>query len=328
MCIKGASMKRVFITGIAGFIGFHMAQALFKAGVAVTGIDNFNDYYSPDLKRARAAILEKLGIVIIEGDICDHAALERAIDKHQTTHILHLAAQAGVRYSLINPHVYLKTNLDGFLNVLEICRHRPNIKLVYASSSSVYGRNSKVPFSVQDHTSMQSSLYGVTKKSNELMAHTYHHLFGFPVIGLRFFTVYGPWGRPDMAYYIFTKAILEDRAIDVYNQGKIQRDFTYIDDIVSGILAALDLNAECEIFNLGNNHPVEILEFISELEDMLGKEAQKRFLPMQPGDVLITYADISESKERLGFSPQTSTYEGLQKFVKWYKEYAKVEVKL
>ncbi|MFI0435077.1 MAG: NAD-dependent epimerase/dehydratase family protein [Parachlamydiaceae bacterium] len=311
--------KCVFITGAAGFIGFHMAAHLHEKGDDVIGYDNFNPYYSPQLKRARADILAAKGIRILEGDICDSSALKQAIEELGITHILHLAAQAGVRYSLQNPHTYLQSNIEGFLNILEVCRHYPTIPLIYASSSSVYGLNDQAPFSVQDRTDQQASLYGVTKKTNELMAQTYHHLFGIAVTGLRFFTVYGPWGRPDMAYFSFTQAILEGRPIDIYNHGKMKRDFTYIDDIVSGVAAALDRALPCAIFNLGHHHPEELLHLIHLLEKELGCQAKKIMLPMQQGDVLSTYADIEESRKELGFDPKVSLEEGISRFIQWYK---------
>lgn len=314
-------MKKIFVTGGAGFIGFHLIKHLVKRGDHVVGYDNFNDYYNPELKRERAKILKQLGVEVIEGDICDFNTLNRAIEKHGTTHLVHLAAQAGVRYSLTNPHAYIQANIEGFLNILEVCKIDPAIKLTYASSSSVYGLNTKVPFSITDRTDHQASLYGVTKKTNELMANTYHHLYNISVTGLRFFTVYGPWGRPDMAYFSFTKAILEGRPIDVYNKGKMQRDFTYVDDIVNGTVAAIDLGAACEVFNLGNHQPVEILTFIELLEEAIGKKAKMNFLPMQPGDVLSTYAEIKESHSKLNFVPKTGLKEGLSHFVRWYKEY-------
>lgn len=316
--------KNVLITGAAGFIGFHLSQYLQKRGDTVIGYDNFNDYYTPQLKRDRAALLKQNKIDVIEGDICNFSQLKKTVSAHNITHIAHLAAQAGVRYSLIDPHAYIKANLEGFTNILEICRHTPSIKLTYASSSSVYGLNSKSPFSIEDRTDTQASLYGVTKKTNELMAHSYHHLYGIKVTGLRFFTVYGPWGRPDMAYFSFTKSILEGNAIDVFNQGHLKRDFTYIDDIVNGIAAAIDLGADNELFNLGNNNPVELGHFISVIEDSLNKKAKKNFLPMQKGDVLETYADIKHSKLKLGFSPKVSLENGIPQFVRWYKEYFKI----
>lgn len=313
--------KNIFLTGAAGFIGFHLALQLALRGDKVLGYDNFNDYYSPQLKRRRAQELQKVGVYIIEGDICDAATLNASIKKHQTTHLVHLAAQAGVRYSLINPQAYVKTNVEGFVNILEACRNNPSIKLAYASSSSVYGCNMEIPFSVEDQTDKQASLYGVTKKTNELMAYTYHHLYNIPVTGLRFFTVYGPWGRPDMAYYTFTKLILSGKPIEVYNHGQMQRDFTYIDDIVRGTIAAIDLGADCELFNLGNHRPVKLLDFIALLEKALGKKALLKEMPMQAGDVVTTYAEISHSSERLGFIPQISLEEGIPRFVKWYRDF-------
>lgn len=317
------TQKRVFVTGAAGFIGFHLAQKLALRGDQVLGYDNFNDYYDPQLKRERVALLQKAGVTVIEGDICNLELLQKSVSQHRTSHLVHLAAQAGVRYSLSNPQAYIRSNLEGFVNILETCRCHPSIKLTYASSSSVYGRNQKTPFAVADRTDQQASLYGVTKKSNELLAETYHHLYQIPVTGLRFFTVYGPWGRPDMAYFSFTKAILEGRPIDVYNEGKLQRDFTYIDDIVAGTIAAIDLEAACEIFNLGNHQPVELLRFIEILEQALGKKAQKRMISMQSGDVLTTYADIDYSAEKLGFRPRISLEEGIPRFTEWYNGYAK-----
>jgi len=315
--------KTIFLTGAAGFIGFHMANHLHQRGDAVIGYDNFNAYYDSQLKRARVEKLSQQGVIVLEGDVKDRQSLQRAVEEFGATHILHLAAQAGVRYSLQNPQAYLQSNVDGFLNVLEICRHHPQILLIYASSSSVYGLNQKVPFSVEDRTDQQASLYGVTKKTNELMAQTYHHLFGISVTGLRFFTVYGPWGRPDMAYFSFTKAILEGRPIDIYNHGKMKRDFTYIDDIVAGTTAALDRALPCAIFNLGNHQPEELAQLITLLEKKLDREAEKIMLPMQAGDVVSTYADIQESQRELGFVPRVSLEEGIARFVDWYRDYFK-----
>lgn len=317
--------KRVFITGAAGFIGFHAALFLQRRGDQVIGYDNFNAYYDPLLKRARAVDLANQGITVIKGDLNDREALQRAIEEHQTTHILHLAAQAGVRYSLDNPQAYLQSNIEGFLAILEICRKHPKIPLIYASSSSVYGLNQKIPFSIADRTDHQASLYGVTKKTNELMAHSYHHLFGLSVTGLRFFTVYGPWGRPDMAYFLFTKAILDNKPIDIYNHGKMLRDFTYIDDIVDGTAAAIDRSLPHATFNLGNNRPEELLKLISILEKELGRKALTNLLPMQPGDVVSTYADISESTAQLNYIPKISLEEGIAKFVKWYKDFYNIK---
>lgn len=313
--------KRILITGAAGFIGFHMACYLSQRGDDVLGFDNFNAYYDPQLKRARATHLLRQGISILEGDLKDRMILQQAIEKHQATHILHLAAQAGVRYSLQNPQTYLQSNVEGFLNVLEVCRIYPHLPLIYASSSSVYGLNQKVPFSSEDRTDQQASLYGVTKKTNELMAQTYHHLFGIPVTGLRFFTVYGPWGRPDMAYFSFTQAILENRPVELYNHGRMRRDFTYIDDIVAGTAAALDRALPCAVFNLGHHQPEELMSLITLLEKELGRKAQKVLLPMQAGDVISTYADIEESRRELGFDPKVALEEGIAHFVKWYQDY-------
>lgn len=313
--------KNVLITGIAGFIGFHLASALHQRGDTVIGLDNFNDYYSISLKRDRARILTTQGITIIEGDITDPTILPQIIENYGITHIVHLAAQAGVRYSLVNPHAYISTNITGFLNVLEACRQRPNICLTYASSSSVYGTNTKTPFTTEDPTDHQASLYGVTKKTNELMAYTYHHLYGIPVTGLRFFTVYGPWGRPDMAYFLFTKAILEGNPIDVYDYKKMQRDFTYIDDIIEGITAAVDLEADLEIFNLGHHQPEPLEMLIETIEQSLGKKAKLNHMPKQAGDVECTYADIEHSQARLNFSPTVSLQQGIPHFVDWYLNY-------
>lgn len=311
-------MKHVLVTGAAGFIGFHLAKHLKKRGDKVIGLDNFNAYYDPLLKRSREKELTKYDVSIIDGDICNDELLQKIVDDHQITHFAHLAAQAGVRYSLENPQAYIKANIEGFVNVLETCRQRSGLKLVYASSSSVYGLNKKIPFSIEDRTDQQASLYGATKKTNELMAATYHHLYQIPVTGLRFFTVYGPWGRPDMAYFQFTKAILEGMPIQIFNHGKMRRDFTYIDDIVHGIASAIDLESKNEIFNLGHHQPVELLKMVELLEQSLGKKAQKVFVPMQAGDVLETYADIEKSHEQLGFNPQTTLEEGIPRFVDWY----------
>lgn len=314
-------MRKILITGAAGFIGFHLAKYLHSQGEQVSCIDNFNNYYDPFLKEARGEELVKSGIELIRGDICDSQVLENWIDKHKPTHIVHLAAQAGVRYSIVNPQIYIKANIEGFLNILEACRSRPGLKLVYASSSSVYGLNSKIPFTIDDNTDKQASLYGVTKKTNELMAGTYHHLFKIPSVGLRFFTVYGPWGRPDMAYFSFTEAIHHGRPIDLYNQGKMMRDFTYIDDIVDGIVGALEIESGCHLFNLGGNSPIELERFVELIEKAIGKKAFKRYLPMQAGDVVSTYADIDASERMLGFSPKVSVEEGIPRFVDWYTKY-------
>lgn len=313
--------KRVLITGIAGFIGSHLALSLHSKGDFVVGIDNFNDYYSIQLKRDRAKHLSTKGIDISEGNVCDLDGLEKLLTSHQITHLVHLAAQAGVRYSLINPQAYVDANISGFLNVLECCRKHPHLVLIYASSSSVYGNNTKIPFSVDDRTDHQASFYGVTKKANELMAETYHHLYKLKCTGLRFFTVYGPWGRPDMAYFRFTRQILSGQPIQVFNQGQMQRDFTYIDDIIDGVNAAIDLEAPLEIFNLGNHRPEPLESMIRILEKELGKKAQIQYLPMQAGDVEVTYADIRHSQKKLGFAPKISLDEGLSRFVSWYSSY-------
>jgi UDP-glucuronate 4-epimerase len=309
---------RIFITGIAGFIGFHVAHALRRRGDFVMGCDNFNDYYDPHLKRRRAALLSDQGIQVIETDIRDLSLLEKSLTEFGTTHVLHLAAQAGVRYSLTHPESYVATNLDGFVQIIELIRRHPQIPFIYASSSSVYGTNRKIPFSENDPTDAPSNLYSATKKSNELIAHAYHQLFGLKTTGLRYFTVYGPWGRPDMAYFSFTRAILEGKPLKIFNEGKMQRDFTYIDDIVTGTLAAIDLSAPCEIFNLGNHHPEEVLHLVALLEKHLGKVAKKELLSVQPSEVPVTYADISKSQRMLGFAPKVSLEEGIQKFLEWY----------
>lgn len=313
-------MKRIFVTGAAGFIGAHLMQYLRARGDEVLGYDNFNAYYDPELKEARVRALGDFPVV--RGDLCDVSLLTASVLDFRPTHLVHLAAQAGVRYSLENPQAYIQSNVEGFVNVLEVCRRDPLMKLIYASSSSVYGLNEKIPFSVEDRTDCQASLYGVTKKANELMAATYHHLYGIPVTGLRFFTVYGPWGRPDMAYFSFAKNILEGQPIDVFHEGAMMRDFTYIDDIISGTAAAVDLGAACELFNLGNHRPVKLARFIEILEEALGKKAIKRNLAMQKGDVEKTYADIESSRCQLAFEPKISLEEGIPKFVSWFKEYS------
>jgi UDP-glucuronate 4-epimerase len=300
--------KNILITGAAGFIGFHLAIALTNRGDNVIGLDNYNDYYTPQLKRDRANLMKKSGISILEGDICDEELLNKVVQEYQITHIAHLAAQAGVRYSIDNPKAYLKANIEGFLNILEICRQYPAIKLTYA-------------FTVQDRTDQQVSFYGTTKKTNELMAYTYHHLYGIHATGLRFFTVYGPWGRPDMAYFSFTNAILKEEPIAIFNNGEMLRDFTYIDDIIQGTIGAVDLGSPHAIYNLGNNEPVKLLSFIEILEKSLGKKANKNFLPMQQGDVISTYAHIDDSRIDLNYSPKIKVEEGLSRFVTWHKEY-------
>lgn len=313
--------KKIILTGAAGFIGFHLAQALQARGDTVIGIDNFNSYYDPQLKRDRAKILTENGIRILEADLCDKDTLKDAIAEYLPTHIIHLAAQAGVRYSIDNPQAYVDSNINAFLHVLEACRHHPEIPLTFASSSSVYGTNTKVPFSEMDMADHPASFYGATKKANELMAYSYHHMYGIKATGLRFFTVYGPWGRPDMAYYSFAEAIRHNKSINVYNYGNMERDFTYIDDIVDGIIAAVDLESPWEIFNLGNHAPVKLMDMIGEIEKLLGKEASKKFIEMQAGDVLTTFADTSHSQNKLGFRPKISIQQGLARFIEWYNGY-------
>lgn len=314
-------VKRILITGAAGFIGFHLALFLKKRGDFVIGLDHFNSYYDPQLKFDRAEILRKQGIDVIQGDIRDLEGVKRLLKNHGITHFVHLAAQAGVRHSIAHPNEYVESNLQGFVSILEACRHVPTIKLVYASSSSVYGLNKKIPFSVEDPTDSPANLYGATKKANEAMAHAYHHLHGLSVTALRYFTAYGPWGRPDMAYYRFSRQIMEGVPIQIYNNGNMRRDFTYIDDIVAGTAAAVDLGAPCEIFNLGNNRPVGLIDLISYLEQALQKEAVKEWLPMQPGEVLETFADIEKSKRLLNYRPSVPIEEGISRFVEWFKIY-------
>jgi len=316
----------ILVTGAAGFIGMHCSAKLLAQGHHVIGIDNLNDYYDPRLKQARLAPLSAhSGFRFIETDIANRDALEKLFTEVRPERVLHLAAQAGVRYSLKNPHAYVQSNLVGFVNMLEGCRHHGVQHLVYASSSSVYGANTKVPFAVGDSVDHPVSLYAATKKSNELMAHSYSHLYGLPTTGLRFFTVYGPWGRPDMSPWLFTSAILEGRTIDVFNHGKMQRDFTYIDDIVEGTLRVLDRAPSgappYQLYNIGNHQPVELMDFIGTLERVLGREAKKNFLPMQPGDVPVTYADTDDLRRDVGFAPSTPLSQGLQQWADWYRSY-------
>lgn len=312
---------RILITGCAGFIGFHAAQALLQRGDFIIGYDDFNPYYDPALKQARAERLRLLGILIVEADICEQYKLEELLAQHQITHVLHLGAQAGVRYSLSHPEAYVHSNLIGFIRLLEAIKKFPHVPLIYASSSSVYGDLQELPFSEQMRTDSPISLYGATKKCNEVIAHAYHHLFGIRTTGLRFFTVYGPFGRPDMAYFSFTKSILEGTPITVYDEGKPKRDFTYIDDIVQGIISALDLSAPYELFNLGNHHPHSVMELIQILEKLLGKTARLEFHPLAASDVPITYASSEKSAKLLGFYPTTSLEKGLAHFTKWYTSF-------
>ncbi len=315
---------KYLVTGSAGFIGFHTASALLKRGDEVVGIDNFNDYYSTKLKYDRNSILEKNpGFRSIHADLCNDSEIRDIFESERFDKVCTLAAQAGVRYSLDHPHTYVSSNIRGFLNILEGCRHTGVKRCVYASSSSVYGGNRDLPFSVSDRVDNPVSLYAASKKANELMAHCYTHLYGFETVGLRFFTVYGPWGRPDMAMWLFTEAILNNKPIDVYNNGDMQRDFTYIDDIVKGIISSLDAEGleSYEVFNLGNHRSENLLDLIGLIENTIGKKAEKHFLPMQPGDVKATYADIDKTADKLGFLPETSIREGVPEFIKWYRDY-------
>jgi UDP-glucuronate 4-epimerase len=334
---------KTLITGSSGFIGSHLSLHLLADGHQVIGIDNMNDYYDVTLKEARLQrLLPDKNFSFKKMDISDKEEILNLFKTEKFDNVVNLAAQAGVRYSLQNPYAYIDSNITGFLNILEGCRHYPVKHLVYASSSSVYGANTKMPFSVHHNVDHPVSLYAASKKANELMAHTYSNLFNVPTTGLRFFTVYGPWGRPDMALFLFTKAILEEKPIDVFNNGKMKRDFTYVDDIVKGIVKLLpslpapnkDWNgddpdsatsfAPYKLFNIGNNQPVELLRFIEVLEEKLNKKAIKNFLPLQPGDVPATYADVDALIDAVGFKPNTSIEDGIENFVKWYKEYYKV----
>ncbi len=317
--------QTTLVTGAAGFIGFHLCEKLLGKGNRVIGLDNLNPYYDVSLKKAR---LERLKphkeFLFNKADIEDLPQLKKIFRDQPIDRICNLAAQAGVRYSLIDPFSYQKSNLEGFLNLLEMAREHRVSNFVYASSSSVYGKNDTYPFSTEDRVETPVSLYGATKKANELMAHAYSHLFDIPCTGLRFFTVYGPWGRPDMALFLFTEAILKNKPIKVYNHGRMKRDFTYIDDIVDGTMAALDRPFPYEVFNLGNSKVIELLDFIRVIEEGLGKKAKKEMLPMQPGDVPETSADIQRSRDMLGFSPKTSIKEGVGKFLTWYRDYYKI----
>ncbi len=332
----------ILITGSAGFIGFHLAHRLLLEGYDIVGIDSMNDYYDVSLKKDRNELLKKnKNYTFYHQNLTEYDKLLKVFEKHAIKRVVNLAAQAGVRYSLKNPHAYLNSNLAGFLNILEVCRHHKVEHLLYASSSSVYGANTSVPFSVKHNVDHPISLYAVTKRSNELMAHTYASSFGLPVTGLRFFTVYGPWGRPDMALFLFTKAILEGQPINVFNNGKMKRDFTYVKDIVEGIYRLSDYLpsgnkdwnsndpdpatsfAPFHIYNIGNNDPVELMDFISAIENELGIEAKLNFQPIQIGDMPETFADISELKRAVGYHPGTSVKDGIKEFVSWYREYYK-----
>jgi len=332
----------ILVTGAAGFIGFHLCRRLLDDGYTVVGLDNLNSYYDVRLKEARLAQLRPFNTFsFVRLDLTDRGGMEQLFADHEFDRVVHLAAQAGVRYSLENPHAYVESNLAGFMNVLEGCRHRNVPHLVFASSSSVYGANTMMPFSVHHNVDHPVSLYAATKKANELMAHAYASLYQIPCTGLRFFTVYGPWGRPDMALFLFTDAILRGRPIDVYNRGRMKRDFTYIDDIIEGVVRVMDLIpgpdakwngdrpdpgtsfAPYKIYNIGNNSPVELMRFIETLEDALGMKAEKNLLPIQPGDVPATFADVDDLTKDVGFKPSTPLKEGIKKFVEWYKEWSR-----
>ncbi len=314
------------ITGAAGFIGFHLSRLLLERGEKVVGFDNLNDYYDVRLKEARLALLRAYpGFEFVKGDLADNAAVEALFEAHSPEIVVNLAAQAGVRYSIDNPRAYIESNVVGFFNILEACRRRPVKHLLYASSSSVYGNQEKTPFSVTDDVSKPISLYAATKKTNELMAYTYSHLYQIPTTGLRFFTVYGPYGRPDMAYFSFTNKIMNGETIKIYNGGDMLRDFTYVDDIVKGIDSMLGCPPAGEdpakVYNIGNNKPEKLMRFIEVLEKALGREAKKEFLPMQPGDVYQTYADVDDLIRDFGFKPETGIEEGLGKFAAWYRAF-------
>ena len=331
---------KVLVTGAAGFIGYHTARALLDRGDEVVGLDNLNPYYDVKLKEARLAQLTPRNqFAFVKADLADKAAIDRMFAEHRPERVIHLAAQAGVRHSLTHPEDYMQSNLVGFLNILEACRHSGVEHLVFASSSSVYGANTHTPFSVHDNVDHPVSLYAATKKANELMAHSYAHLYRMPTTGLRFFTVYGPWGRPDMALFMFVRQILANEPIDVFNEGHHARDFTYIDDVVEGVVRVADRVptpnpawsgerpdpasslAPYRLYNIGNNSPVKLMDFIAEIEKALGREASKNFLPLQPGDVPATYADIDDLKADVGFTPNTLIEDGVARFVDWYRDY-------
>ncbi|MGK7887250.1 MAG: NAD-dependent epimerase [Crocosphaera sp.] len=331
---------KILVTGSAGFIGFHLSQKLLLKGNEVIGLDNLNDYYDVSLKKSRLALLQQENnFSFYQLDLADKQGIEKLFQEHQFDIVVNLAAQAGVRYSLKNPHAYINSNIVGFTNILEGCRYSKVKHLVFASSSSVYGANTKIPFSVHDNVDHPISLYAASKKSNELMAHTYSHLYNLPTTGLRFFTVYGPWGRPDMALFLFTKAIISGEPINVFNHGKMRRDFTYIDDIIEGVIRVINKipqpnpnwsgenpdpgssKAPYKIYNIGNNNPVELLKFIEVIESCLGMKAEKNMLPMQPGDVPINYADVNDLMQDVDFKPNTPIEVGVQHFIDWYKNY-------
>jgi UDP-glucuronate 4-epimerase len=340
---QGPDGTMILVTGAAGFIGFHVTQRLLQRGEAIVGLDNLNPYYDVRLKEARLEQLQRSKEFQFERlDLADRAAIASLFERYPIRRVVHLAAQAGVRYSLTNPHAYVDSNLTGFVNILEGCRHIHVEHLVYASSSSVYGGNTHMPFSVHDNVDHPVSLYAATKKANELMAHCYAHLYRIPCTGLRFFTVYGPWGRPDMALFLFTKAILEGKPIQVFNHGKMQRDFTYVHDIAEGVIRVLEVPAEPDatwdsnhpepnssaapyrVYNIGNHQPVELLRVIELLEDTLGKKAEQIMMPLQPGDVPATYADVDDLVRDVGFKPATPIEEGVRHFIQWYRSYYNV----
>jgi UDP-glucuronate 4-epimerase len=332
--------EKVLVTGAAGFIGFQLSRRLLNDGIRVTGVDNLNPYYDVQLKQDRLdRLLAADNFTFVNLDLADRKALEDLFDNNEFDVVVNLAAQAGVRYSLTHPHAYIDSNIVGFVNILECCRHHKVKHLVFASSSSVYGANTHMPFSIHHNVDHPVSLYAATKKANELMAHTYSHLYGLGCTGLRFFTVYGPWGRPDMALFLFTKAIAEGRPIQVFNHGKMQRDFTYIDDIIEGVVRVMGSLPEpnpawrgdnpdpgtsyvpYKLYNIGNNNPVELLEFIEEIEKALGRQAKKEFVDLQPGDVVATYADVDDLMQDVGFKPETPIATGIRHFVRWYRDY-------
>ncbi len=336
-------MKKILVTGAAGFIGAHLSKKLIEGGAEVIGLDNLSDYYDPQLKMDRMATLaEGEGFTHVNADLSNRSQMEKLFSDYSFDAVMNLAAQAGVRYSLVNPHSYVDTNLVGFVNLLEGCRHSKVKHFVYASSSSVYGANTKMPFTVHDNIDHPVSLYAASKKANELMAHTYSHLFNLPTTGLRFFTVYGPWGRPDMALFLFTKAILEDRPINVFNNGNMERDFTYVDDIVEGVYRVIhkvpqgnpDWSGDApdpatsycpyRVYNIGNNNKEKLMHYIEVLEECLGKKAEKNFMPMQPGDVPATYANVDDLVKDFNYKPDTTLEYGVRKFVEWYKDYYSV----
>ncbi|MBE3605897.1 NAD-dependent epimerase [Campylobacter sp. RM13119] len=351
---------KILVTGTAGFIGFHLANALAKRGDEVVGYDNINDYYDVNLKLARlknagfdVSEIEERKLItsktnanlkFVKADLADKEVLENLFKEYKFDCVVNLAAQAGVRYSLINPQAYIDSNITGFLNILECCRHNKTANLVYASSSSVYGLNENMPFSTHEAVNHPISLYAATKKSNEMMAHTYSHLFGVPTTGLRFFTVYGPWGRPDMALFLFTEAALKGKSIDVFNHGKMKRDFTYVDDIVKGIIKCVDnparpnpkwnaknpdpatSSAPFKVYNIGNNSPVELMDYIKAVEIRIGREIEKNFMPLQAGDVPATFADVSDLVEDFNYKPNTSVNDGVARFVEWYSEFYGVQI--